>query len=617
LDVLSDIGRFAGFVALVALFVTGLAWCQAKQQRYVRDGLRSWTVLLAFVGEMATWAGLFVVIFPITGVLSSRLLLYALVLGAVPALLGWVMSKLLRVRSGQKSSWASASLLIGVRHPWAAALGARLPLMGALSVLGVVIEGLIVLVVAPSNPESAMFRLVFITFFLAGLPLVVTRTLLLTIPVLDNNSRDGLLASGFTAIIMQLLALGLLLSSFNVSRPHGPFGLSAVQSLPTPLIALPLAYFILTTAVPYAIGVRALRKLYEECIAAEEEVKDKLESWLTVPKFEIYADVLRESMRDVDERRAKLKNAYFYLALHTEPVDAVQTFARAMKTGEVGVASTLFAPRSNDEVGLFGAGRLRMERGLPAPSLLKHGGSLNQRDDESPGEGDGHVGAVGNVHQGPSADVDVAAEGRDLVHSDIDDNESSDAASLNPVASGLMQSHSIGREGDEQTPVPPKDDIGLAHDGDRLPIDETELVADGDMQTLGDVVEELANEQGLSRGDHRRKQLELVVESFESQARYADPAFIHFEWLGRMRTLIDGIRTDLASRGSPQAMEAAALSWSHVAGKQKLALAHGEFGHGRKPGGVVAITAVGGLLLTGFIDVAGSELWHAFVHAAQ
>jgi hypothetical protein len=453
--------------------------------------------LLGLLMAVVIWVGIFVAIAPIAGALSLPLLLTALLVALVPALLGLALGRLLRVKAGEKSSLATAIELVSVRHPWYERVGKLMAPAGALAVLVVLLGGLVVLILDPSDREAIMFRIVFGTFFVVGLPFVIYRALLMAVPVLDDNSRDSFLAGGFSGIILQVLALSLLLSSLSAPHAWHPFGISTKTLLPVslPFVLIPLVYFLLTTAVPYAIGVRSSRRLTGSFLADEQGITEALENLLLLPKAQIYGDALEGLNGEVEDRIATLKDEFFYLQLRAESsVQTTERLARAIETGQIGVAAGAEARDPASGVRGLSAGAVAISP-VVRPTFVP----------ELALSGTGGV-SSGEIIEGTDAPRAVAA-----------DDEADDDAGTS-----------------------------VADDG----------------RTYGELIQLVAEEQGWSTSDYRRRSLEYLADSFENEARYADPSFIHCGWLERVGRLISEIQSDLAGRDSTTDMESAALSWS-------------------------------------------------------
>jgi hypothetical protein len=117
-----------------------------------------------------------------------------------------------------------------------------------------------------------------------------------------------------------------------------------------------------------------------------------------------------------------------------------------------------------------------------------------------------------------------------------------------------------------------------------------------DTQALsyGEVLRTVADHRGWDEGDLRLGALAALAHSFEHDARFADPALVHFAWLERMRDRVDEIHADLANRDSTERREQAAQLWSNAVAKEEIELGQASAG-GSTPGGVILLTTLVGL----------------------
>lgn len=530
---LADAGRFLAFALLTCLLFYALYLCLRAAQQYEAQEKTISSAAVALLGAVLLWVGIFVAIVPITGVISVRLLLTAFIVAASGTILGWAAIALLGVRRGRKSSFASANALVFFRHPWLVRVGMMVSGVGAMTIIAVFVEGLIVLVVNPADREATMVRLVFVTLFVSALPTAIYRALLLTMPVLDENSRDHQLAGGFAGVITQALALSLLVSSLNGTAVHVPFRFGGSGlSVSAPLLLVPLAYFIVATALPYGVGLRGARRLREGLMADEEEIKSDLERLLAVPNAALYDFGLADIGTRVSAQVEKLKESYFYLSLAGQPAG----LPRELTAGAVAAGAQAEQPDGEQAV-------------------------LSRPAEVVPGEGDA---------------VDRAPDSR--VHAPVSTPSGRDLATVEHEADA----------GREVTPA-----------------------------SYGEAIRTAADEMGWSRRDARRQAVDLLADSFENQARYVDPAFIHWGWLERVEQLVAHIRKDLDDRPSRREKEGAALSWSRVAALQEVVLSERPARLPRQPRAVVVITSILGVLLTALVGAAVTDVWNAFVHAAH
>jgi len=285
--VLADVGRYAAFAALLSgTLVLSAKLGMWQQLEYVSRRRRWVQLLVAFLQSALVWVGLVVTISPITGVLNASLLASLLLIPLAQITLGLALAKALRVRIGGKTSVVTASELTAVEHQWLQQMVIRsnvlfLALLAASGAAALILSG---------DRETTMFRFAFGLMFLSALPTSVWRALLMMSPVLDDNARDGELASGMTALISQVLALGLLLSSIDLPRTEIPLGVAGASlTVSLPILAVVLAYFVLATGIPYAIGVRRAARLHDTLRSEEEAIRDSLAKVLMLPKADALA----------------------------------------------------------------------------------------------------------------------------------------------------------------------------------------------------------------------------------------------------------------------------------------------------------------------------------------
>jgi hypothetical protein len=600
MTVLVDIGRYLAYVGLLWLYAVAITRLLLGSQRARRNGKRLVARLWEFAQSVVVWEGLFIVIYPITRVISVTLLLLALTIPVIASSLSWLAPKLLRVRENEKSSIASASELAAARHPWLARLTAfaQQPLSFLLPLL---VVGLVVLVVARGDLETTMFRATFGTLFAIGIPTVMSRAVIMTMPVLDDNSRDMWLAIGLAAMVTQILQLGLVLTSLSVPRTNIALGISGASFLVSiPLLVAVLVYFAFATAVPYAVGVRAASRLRQQFVHEQQETMERLSTVLTVPKSDLYDAQLCEIQGTVSESIRTLKLSYFYLDFGIDRLpDTV-----AGRNGR----STLIDARSDQTTEKWDplpAGPVdfaRIDRFL----FRKFGGI----DRAVVADGDVARDDIieGSVFEDGEPSAEIRGEGLHAV--DAPANRSLDDELL-----GAATGSALVRAG--ELPLPDATENGGNGSSEwppqlaLSPPPQSGLAA-SENPTYGEVLKRIAVARGWSDTDPRMELVRMLAQSFEQEARHVDPSFIHSRWLERVRQLTANIREDLATREAGTAREVAAGLWSNAASKLKIEL--GEEGHGTKPRAVVVITTVSGFVLTAVSKAAVTGVWHVFHH---
>lgn len=395
-DILENVGRFVAFALLLYMmgFVTSKL-ISASQREYLRGrhGLRR---ALAFAQTAVWWLGLFIAMWPITGSMTVALLLVALLIPVVELTSNTVMPKLLRVKRDVKSSIVTATELADYRHPW---LAQSAQTAQSLIVPALLLAGILVVVLQPADRQDTMFQLVFGAVFLLMLPQVIRKALVMTQAVLDDNSRDAYLAAGFTAVVVQIIVLGLLLSSLDVPRTDIPLGIAdASLSVSLPILGFVIAFFLLGTVVPYAVGITAAQRLRTGYTTEEKALRHDLTQLLIVPKAEHYERGLASIRGRIEAAAADLKDNYFYVSLRRPTSEATtDALATAIDEGSLGSAAATPPRASSDETdilpegsvdfsrveALLSRGRRRIERGRgSAVEAEMLGTDTNATDDD-------------------------------------------------------------------------------------------------------------------------------------------------------------------------------------------------------------------------------------------